>query len=175
MATSPAKRDDESEGKVIGPRVSQQFRSWLISQADNEDNRSNDVVDSQLDRMLGETDVDAIMSADDQGTHQARDLVGLEFEGPWDGFRVVKSSEKFDAPLGIYVQFQVTALSRMAGKGIEIGDSILISTGAPLVIGKLRTLEANGFLPMKLMIAGQEAPNGTVLKLRYPPNRAESA
>lgn len=174
MATSPAKQE-ASEGTVIPARVSQQFHSWLNAKAEEEDqNRSNEVAMSQLDRMLVAESLDDILDADELGARQARDIVGLEFE--WKGgFRVVKSSDKFEATLGVYIQFEVTALSAMLDKGIAVGDIVLISTGAPLIIGKLRTLEANGFVPIKLMITGTDAGKGTVLKLRRPPNRAETA
>jgi len=173
MAASPATKP--AEGVVAETRVSQQFRDWLNQRAEqDEGNRSYDVASAQLDRMLSAEELDAIMDSDEQGAHQARDLVGFEFEAS-PGFRVVKSAEKFDAPLGVYIQFEVTALVNRLSDGIAIGDRVLISTGAPLIIGKLRTLEANGFLPMKLMIAGVDAANGTVLKLRRPPVRAESA
>lgn len=174
MATSPA-RQDASEGTVVPQRVSQQFHSWLNAKAEEDDqNRGNEVAMSQLDRMLVAESLDDILDADEMGAHQARDLVGLEFE--WHGgMRVVKSSDKFDATLGVYVQFEVTALSAMLDEGIAVGDNVLISTGAPLIIGKLRTLEANGYVPIKLMIAGTDAGKGTVLKLRRPPNRSERA
>jgi hypothetical protein len=129
---------------------------------------------AQLDRMLTAESLDDIMNADELGAHQGRDLIGLEFE--WHGgMRIAESDDQFDAPLGVYVQFNVTALSNLLDEGIAIGDQILISTGAPLIIGKLRTLEANGHTPIKLMIAGTRGKRGTVLKLRYPPNRSETA
>ncbi len=171
----PSQQPATRDGSVVETRVSETFKDWLNRRAVEEDvNRSYDVAASQLDRMLIQTDEDAIMESDEFGAHQARDLVGFEFEA-FPGFRVVKSSEKFDAPLGVYIQFNASALSAVPERGIAIGDEVLISTGATLIIGKLRTLEANGYLPKKLMIAGIDAANGTVLKLRNPPARAETA
>jgi len=46
-----------------------------------------------------------------------------------------------------------------------------VSSGSALVIGKIRTLEAGGYLPAKVMIRGSESTNGTVVKLGRIPER----
>ena len=161
---------------AVAPRPAESLREWLQRIAEEDTDRSWEVAASQLDRILAATTLDDIMEADEAGTYQGRDLVGFEFECTGTTFpgdiRVVKSSEKFNAPFGVYIQFHATALVDFPSKGVLAGDDCLISTGSPLVIGKLRTLAANGHLPMKLMFSGTEAPNGVVLKLRRPPNRA---
>src|SRR5258708_18687354 len=107
----PSQQPATRDGSVVETRVSESFREWLNRRAVEEDvNRSYDVAASQLDRLLVQTDEDAIMASAEFGAHQARDLVGFEFEAQ-PGFRVVKSSEKFDAPLAVYIQFNASALS----------------------------------------------------------------
>lgn len=147
-------------------RPSEQFAAFLQRRAtESEGQRSYDVAAQQLDRMLTAESLDDIMDADEQGTYQARDLVNLRLTIE-PGFRVNKSSEKFEAPLGVYIQFNATANSDMPERGIEKGQELVISTGAPLLIGKIRSLEAGGYLPLAVRIIGIAAPNGTVLKLR---------
>jgi hypothetical protein len=166
--------DSKPAANITGPRVSEQFVSWVQAAAEaNEGTRSFDVAASQLDRILSETDLDSIMDADEEGTRQLRDLVGAELRIPAPGFPecVHKSAEKFNSPLGVYIQFNAIALSSLPKLGIAEGDELLVSTGAPLVIGKLRSMEANGFLPYDFLVVGIEAPNGTVLKLRRMPAR----
>jgi hypothetical protein len=175
MGASPAKQSDEpTEGVIATTRVSQQFREWLNRKAEeDESTRSYEVAASQLDRMLSAESLDDIMDSDNEGTHQGRDLVGFEFE--WKGgFRIAKTAPEFEAPLGVYAQFEATALIDFPQDGIAVGDLVLISTGAPLVIGKLRTLEANGYTPIRLKFTSVKGPRGTVLKLGRPPVRAES-
>jgi hypothetical protein len=45
-------------------------------------------------------------------------------------------------------------------------------TSAPLLMGKMRWLEAHDQLPCECVIKGHIAPGGTVLKLRPIPKRA---
>jgi hypothetical protein len=159
---------------ITGPSVGEQFASWLQANAEmNVEGRSAEVAINQLDRMMNETELEAILDADEQGTHQLRDLVGAELRIPNPGFPgcARKSAEKFSAPLGAYIQFKAFALADFPSRGIAAGDELIISTGAPLVVGKLRTMEANGFLPFDFLVSGTETPNGTVLKLRRIPAR----
>lgn len=163
-----------SDGTVAVKRPSESFVEFVQREAQNTENAgSYDVMATQMDRLLTAESLADIMDADEQGTHQARDLIGLEFTAH-PGIRYVKSSEEFDAPLGVYIQVKGTALMDYPDAGITVGDELIISTGAPLIVGKYRTLEANGHLPLALMITGVKAPKGTVLKLRLAPNRAVS-
>lgn len=144
-----------------------QFTDYLRRRAE-EDAQSagaSEAMANQLSAILDATEFDAIMDADNMGTHESKDLVGLHIRIHDQRIRVAKSAERFNSPLGHYVQFHATALTAMPSRGISIGDDLLISSGATLVIGKLRTLEANGHFPCDVQITGHEAQEGTVVKL----------
>lgn len=171
-----AETTDADVPDVSGPRISEQFTGWLQRAADaNEGTRTFDVAAGQLDRLLTAESVDDILDADEQGTLQLRDMVGVQLRIPNPGFPgcVRKSSEKYSATLGVYIQFPATVLA-VPDKYLaaQVGDDVLVSTGAPLVIGKLRSMEANGYLPFDFLVTGVEAANGTVLKLRRVPGTA---
>lgn len=166
-------------GPVVTPsnRHSLQFRDWIRNEAEgNRGNRAVNVALSQLDRVLTATTFDEIMDADMEGTYGTQDLVDLEIEVHAGSVEYVPSDDKYEAgTLGVYVQFRATALMDFPARNIKSGSEILISSGAPLIVGKLRTLEANGFLPCPVKIIGVDAPSGTVLKLGKVPARASRA
>lgn len=168
----PAKRD---KGEIVPARASVQFKDWVMQQAEEgAEARAFEVASRQMDRILGEEDFDAIMDADMQPTYETRDLVDMELS-VHPGIQFAKSDDRFNAPLGVYVQFTATALLARPTQGIVIGQELIISSGAPLVITKLRTLEANDLLPAEVVILGVQAPNGTVLKLGKVAKRAVKA
>lgn len=162
-------------GTVDIARPALQFRDYLHRAAEEgEEGRAFEVAADQLDKILTATTYDGIMDADMDSTYETRDLVGFELEIA-AGIRIVKSDAKFNSPLGVYVQFNGTALMDYPSKGIVAGQDMIISSGAPLIIGKLRTLEANEFLPTRVKIVGVDAPSGTVLKLGKIPSRPVTA
>ena len=159
-------------GEIEAPRMAIQFRDWLIRQAEeNSEDRAFQVAANQLELILGAESFDEIMEADMGGTFETRDLVDMEIEIHDQDIQIVKSSEQFNSALEVYVQFTATALIDFPKEHIIAGSDLLISSGAPLIIGKVRTLKARGFLPAKVRIVGISAPNGTVLKLAKVPNR----
>jgi hypothetical protein len=167
---------ETTTGTVTTPRVTDQFRDWLNMVAERNEGsreRSYEIAASQIDKLMGAESLDDIMDADTGGSHQMRDLVDLEMEVfpiDWDT-AVMKSSDEYDTPLGVYIQIRGTALIDFPVEGITAGEEILVSTGAPLVIGKLRALNAGGYLPMPLKVVGVKGGKGTVLKLGRVPNR----
>lgn len=174
------------EGTALAQRPSEKFRDWLLRLAIDEeeaDRRAWEVAASQLDRLLEASSYDDIMDADSLGARQCKDLIGFEFSVDAGfgfpprppgrpGFEVIKSADKFKATLDVYIQFYGTALIDYPAQQIKIGDLVLMSTGAPLIIGKFRSLEANNHLPQSFKIEGTDATNGTVLKLARAPSRA---
>lgn len=154
------------------PRLAVQFRDYLRRAAEeNKEARVFDVAATQLEKILEAETFDEIMDADMQGTHETRDLVGMEIEIHDQEPQIVESAERFEATLDVYMQFTATALMDFPQRNILAGQDLLISSGAALVIGKIRTLKARGFLPAKVKIMGTETPNGVVLKLGKIPNR----
>lgn len=168
MAGEVAKNGSEG---VVATQLVDPFIAYLERLAgENETNRSFDVAASQLERILSAETEDDIMDSDEGGTLQTRDLIGLEMIVENFDFdkSIHKSADKFNAGLGVYIQFPATATINFPDKGITAGDALLVSSGAPLVIGKLRALAANGYLPRTVRIKGVDGPNGTVVKLARP-------
>lgn len=165
------------EGSAITPRIADSFAEWLKELAENNEGskeRSYEIAAGQLDKILTAESAEDIMSADEGGTHQGKDMIDFEMEvDPIDWpTAVMKSSEEFDTPLGVYIQIHGSALMDFPSENITVGEQVTVSTGAPLVIGKLRALSANGHLPMPVKFLGIKAPRGTVLKLGSVPKRA---
>lgn len=149
---------------VVSTGMALQFRDWLLQVArDGAEGRAFRVMSRQLELILTAETEEEIMNADMQPTFETRDLVDMEIEiQPELDFAL--SSDRFQSPLGVYVQFTATALTAKPDRNIKVGDTLIIASGAPLIIGKARTLQAGGFLPKPVRIIGVEAPNGTVLK-----------
>lgn len=173
MAQSAAKPasnvNSTQEVANIENRISHRYRAFVQSEAEKTQTDNWEVTANQLDKMLVAESVDDIMEADEGGTYQGRDLVGFEFRVEDQQFSYRKSSDEFESALGAYMQFTAIALIEYEDQGITPGEVVVISTGAPLIMGKLRTLQANGFLPMDLKIV----PGGGkgVLKLKRAPKR----
>lgn len=176
MANStPAKpaNDDAAQPANIENRVSYRFRAFVKAEAERNREDNWEVTARQLDKMLTAETLDEIMDSDEGGTYQGRDLVGFEFKVEDQQFSYRESSDEFESALGAYIQFQATALMEYPEQGISPGDLVTISTGASLIIGKLRTLQANGFLPMDLKIIAGGGKG--VLKLVRAPKRTVSS
>lgn len=157
----------EKQGTVVllANRASVKFKESLLRQAaEDTTSDSSEVMMQQLDSMLPREDLEEILDSDMGGTYETRDLIGMDIE-IMPGIRVAESWEQFNAPLGVYVQFRAIALMDKPELGIGAGSELTVSSGAPLVVGKVKTLEANDFLPIKLRVAGYTARNGTVIKL----------
>jgi hypothetical protein len=91
----------------------------------------------------------------------------VDVEQRVNSFSVHESGDAFNAPLNHYVIVQATRLSD--------GTPLVWNTGAPLVIGKLRWLEAAeklGSAEADCVVRGTDTPKGTVLKLKPIPARA---
>lgn len=179
MSPKTAEVQQPASGTVVQSRISEQFRDWLQAKAaSSTGNRRWDVAANQLDHMLTQTDLDAIMDSDEGGTIGARDLEDFiftlhEFDEETDIAPAppkldAKTGEMIEAPLGVFILLRVTALVDVKDRNIKTGDDVIINTGSPLIIGKVRTLQANGFLPMALQIKGSASPGGRVLRLKKP-------
>jgi hypothetical protein len=147
------------------PEVSQaeSLIQYLARRAEMEgESRAYDVAVSQLDRILAADDEAALWDADEYESTGGRDLVDVEQNVK--GFTVHKGGEQFKTPLGFYIMVNSSRLSD--------GSEFIWNTGAPLIIGKLRWLEAHEKLPINCVIRSTPTPNGEVLKLRPIPTRA---
>jgi hypothetical protein len=165
-----------ANGAIDKNRPTGKFIDFLAREAERQGHtRSFDVMASQLDRILAGESEQEIMEADLYGTRQGKDLVGLEMEIPDQEIRVAPSSPEFDAPLEHYVQFTAIALIDYDESRLTVGEEFLLSTGAPLLIGKLMTWKARNMLPQKVTIKAVKAPEGSVLKFVGIPRRAVPA
>lgn len=169
MANEPAKKESGTVA-ATGTELAGQFRDWVQSQAARaQDEGSWDVTAKQLGSILTATTAEEIDAADEAATYQGRDLAGLQVRVDEQSFRYAESSDEFDTPLGVYIQFRATALNALPTRGITPGDELLISTGAPLIIGKLRTYQANGMLPVFQEFRAIKTAKGSVLKIKTIP------
>lgn len=166
MANEPAKK---APGTVDTPRIANQFRDWVQAQAAQSAEGSWDVTARQLDTILTAATAEEIDAADGAVTYQGRDLAGLQMLVPEQEIRYAESSDEFETPLGVYIQFTATALNALPTRGIVRGQELLISTGAPLIIGKLRAYQANGLLPVQQEIHSVKTAKGSVLKIKTIP------
>ena len=166
MASEPAKKES---GTVTTPGIANQFRDWVQAQAAATAENSWDVTARQLDKILSAETAEDIDAADGAVTYQGRDLDGLQMRVDEQEYRYAESSDEFETPLGVYIQFTATALNALPTRGISPGDELLISTGAPLIIGKLRVYQANGMLPVFQQVHAVKTSKGSVLKIKTIP------
>ena len=153
-------------GTVVSPRPHDQFKDYLARVAESTTGtRSLEVAQNQMDKILNADSAQDIWNADEGGTVNGQDMVDVELE--IRGYQVAKSDEQYDAALGVYALIDATRL--------DTGETVVINTGAPLIIAKLRMFEVKGLLPILGVIRGTQAKNGTVLKLKPIPPRAVSS
>lgn len=146
-------------------RISERFIDYLARKADaDSQDRNYEIAAAQLDRILSAESADEMWAADDFESVGGRDLVDVEME--IQSFTVHQASDQFKSPLGYWFMIQATRLDNKA--------PVVFNTGAPLVMGKLRWLEAAELLgteTARVVIRGTDTPNGTVLKLKPVPVR----
>ncbi len=162
MVNEPAKREE----KTAATRPSEGLVQYLARRAEEDSrNRNYEIAASQLDKILAAKTIEEMWDADDFESIGGRDLVDTEMR--IESFTVHTGNDQFSAPLGHYLM--VTA------KSLADGKEFMFNTGAPLLMGKLRWLEAMNLLgtaDADVVIKGFDAPNGTVLKLRPVPRRS---
>ena len=135
--------------------------------------RGNEVASQQIEKIIDATDKgseDDVWNADDGDLVSGQDFAGVEFM--FNGFDVSKSSDQYDATLGVFISIRCTVLQET--DEFEIGEEVIVNTGAALVIAKARALEARGMLPAACVIKSIPSRKGAVLKLKPAPVRAQS-
>jgi hypothetical protein len=150
-------------GTAIAPRAHEQFIEYLARRAEADGaTRSFDVAANQMDKLLNAETEQEIWDADEGGTFSGQDMIDIELL--IRGYKVAVSSDEYDSPLGVYILIDAVRL--------DTGDEIVVNTGSPLIITKLRKLESRELLPAEAVIRGYKAAKGTVLKLKQIPARA---
>jgi hypothetical protein len=168
MANAPVRTDGNTSK---GLRPVEKFIDFLNRRITEDKERGNWGLSSeQLDAILSAPDEATMWSADDMDSLGGRNLIDVEQQ--INGI-VYRESDKFDSgiPLGsgkyAYVIVEAHRLADL--------KPITWNTGAVLLIGKLRWLEAAEMLGSEqahVVIRGTEAGAGTVLKLKPVPARA---
>lgn len=123
------------EGTAIAVKASDKLRTYLAMRAAQyvPDEASDDLTDVQLAKMMEAAengDMDAVMQADQGGTIAGKSYCDQPIE--IHSYDVLTAT--LDAPLGHYLLIRATNLNT--------GQDVVINTSSPLVIGKLRALEA---------------------------------
>lgn len=158
----------------------QQFHRWMLAQAKAYGNGDSDAItitDNQVERILTAESEDAIWDADLGGAVQGRDVGGLEVT--IRGYRpmVAKPREDVQNDKGYYISMDCTVIGGprevLTRNMLAIGADVQLQTGAPLIIAKVRAMEAREMLPVNAMIlAIPTAAGNNVLKLARIPERA---
>ena len=150
-------------------RPTEGFMEYLARRARQDgENRNYEIAASQLDQILSAETPEQMWAADDFDSTAGKDLEDLEMRV--DGFTVHESSAQYVSTLGFYVMVSAVRLSDMT--------QFVFNTGSPLIIGKLRWLEAAELLgtpDAECIIKGTDTSNGRVLKLKPIPQRAAQA
>jgi hypothetical protein len=140
------------------------------------DNRRDDIMASQAERIFAAESVDDILSADLGGTIQMRDVGGTVWE--IRGFEPMESNrDDIEGGHGYYLSCDATYLGGppdIAKKaGLVLGQTYALQTGAELALFKLRALEAAEAYPIKLSVIALTTRGGnTVVKLGPAPEMA---
>jgi hypothetical protein len=169
---------DTVNGQVEQLRPAQKMRQYMLARAQmGQADRAADVLDTQVDRIIGAQTEKEIWDADAGGTVQARDAVGMEVEIL--SFEPVESTRQdIETRSGYYISMDAVCLGGpeevLTKNGLEIGQEFALQTGADLIVAKVRAFEAQDLLPVRAVIVGITTQRGNLLKLRPLPKRAIS-
>lgn len=157
--------DTVTTGHIVktGPTPTDRFKEYMQERAVIDGaSLAYDVAANQVDKIMSATTEAEIWDADNLDQIGGRDLVDVEQNIQY--YTVHKTARAdIDNPWGVFVMVHATRL--------DTGEDLVWNTGAPLVMSKLRALEAAGMLPADAVIKGFVAGQGTVLKLRPVPKR----
>jgi hypothetical protein len=178
MATSnpPAQSDDAKTGTVQTATAVEKFHTYMLYRArENSSDRGSDVMASQGERILGAETEEDIWNADAGGTIQAKDIPDVEVE--IRSFEpVISNRQDIENSRGYYLSMDATCLGgpseTLARNGLTPGQDFVLQTGAELLMYKIRSFEAGGYLPIKAVIKSYTTQSGnTVLKFLQLPKR----
>lgn len=169
MANDNAPATAEKNGDARELRPVEKFVDFLNRRVET-DADDFETAAAQLDRILSAQTLEDMWHADDFESTGGRDLVDVEMRIL--SFRVRKS-DRFTSgiPAGDGKRFYFLVTSAR----LDNGEEFVWNTGAPLILGKLRWLEAAGLLgkpESEAVIKGTDVADGQVLKLRNVPRRA---
>lgn len=157
-------------------KVREYMRQLARVQADDATD-AEDIANRQIVALMSAESEDEIWDADQGGTVQMRDAVGLEAE--IREFRFLESSDPGkQTRSGTYITCDAVTLGGPAELlrklGTAPGAEIVLQTGAELVVTKLLAFQNRDLLPVRAVISGTETRSGNmVLRLTRPPVRTQ--
>ena len=165
------------EGTVIANGATgtvQSFSEYMIARAGEEKETAGaGAFDSQLASMISAQTEAEVWAADESGTIQGRDLIGCEVR-IHDLTSHESTNEEFEGN-GFFVTCNATLLAGpknvLTAQGLTVGQDFVLSTGAILIIGKIRWYESKNKLPFDGLIVKA----GRAIKLARIPERAVQA
>lgn len=165
-----APKQDETAAAVPTRNLTAQFHASMLQRArDNgAEDRSEEILAQQAERLLTAGTVEEIMRADLGGTVQCRDVPGTYWE--IRGIEpVISKRTDIEKTHGYYLQMDATCIGGdadvMARNGLMVGTVYPLQTSADLLMLKLRAFEAADAFPIKLALIGiKTGSDNTVLK-----------
>lgn len=167
--------ENAQSGNVQEMRPFEKFTAHLQRLAAHNDEGNKDVVtSSQVDKILSAESIEDVWDADEGGMYALKDLVGMELE-----LRSAKDLPSKDETkrnlFGTWMLMECTALVENRKLGIPAGDVLLINTGVPVVIAKIKALQGKGVDPIQFIVQGVPSTSGEMVRLRPIPSRALKA
>lgn len=128
----------------------------MLAEAAAEEMDSKQITQNVVTAMLEADSLEAAIAAQDQGMPSGKDMVDVEQEVR--EFDFVRSDDKYDSPLGVYVR--VTNAVRL-----DTLEPIVYATGAANVVTLFRKAQRAGRLPLQCVIRSRETAKGELLTL----------
>jgi hypothetical protein len=154
------------------------FRQYLLRRAQGEDltdeqRRARNwlITAQQMSKIFSAPD-EEVDTADMGGTIGGREFENVEFEiQSFDVSETTENDEYGEAPLGVFALIRGVALQDDRANNLKVGDPIILNTGAPLVIAKVRSWEQREMFPLPAVIRGTKSKAGRVLRIERAPER----
>ena len=155
----PAERPDFLDGTVstrdAAVLMFSEFEQYLSSRAMDASEVAMEMNMVNLMAIMNAETEEEMWKADESDILGGRDLPDVE--QTILSYRVFAAGSRFNAPLKHFIIVDAIKL--------ESGEQFVWNTGAPMLIAKLRWLEAHELLPYDCVIRGIESENGTRLRL----------
>lgn len=162
-------------GTVQEMRPWEKFTDHLQRLAQHNDSENKDIVTTaQVDKILEAESIEDVWDADEGGMYALKDLVGMELQLVSAKDLPSKDETKRNI-FGTWLLMECAALTENKKLGIPIGEVIMINTGVPTVIAKIKALQGKGVNPIEFMVQGIPSGAGEMVRLRPIPRRAVQA
>lgn len=156
-------------GTIVTENVARSnFNRWttnLQARADEEKGSfdSTQLLAQQVGKIFDAETEEEMDAADEGGTVAGQDFTDIIIE--IHGYRLERDS-KFTTSAGVFAWIDAT-VQQPNKKGFEVGESITLNSGAPLVIAKLEWYRSHDRFPVKCYFKSYETRGGnTVIKLK---------